>query len=53
MMLKELHEGVTCGHFVVDITIKKILDVRYWRATLFEDVMEYCIFVTCANEHVV
>jgi hypothetical protein len=53
MMLKELHEGVTCGHFVVDITIKKFLDVRYWWATLFKNVMQYCIFVTCTNEHVV
>ncbi len=29
IVLKELHEGVVWGHFVVDITAKKILNVGY------------------------
>ncbi len=33
IVLKELHEGVARGHFVVDITTKKILDV---------DIHEFC-----------
>jgi hypothetical protein len=35
---KELHEGITSGHFLI---IKQILDVRYWWPTLFKDTMEY------------
>ncbi len=33
IVLKELHEGVAKRHFVVDITTKKIFDVRYWSLT--------------------
>jgi hypothetical protein len=29
IVLEELHEGVVEGHFVVDIIIKKNLDVGY------------------------
>jgi hypothetical protein len=29
------------GHFVVDITKKKILDVRYWWPTLFKDTHDF------------
>jgi hypothetical protein len=29
IVLKELHEGVARGHFVVDNNVKKILDVGY------------------------
>jgi hypothetical protein len=29
IVLKELHEGVAKGHFAVDITVKKIMDVGY------------------------
>jgi hypothetical protein len=29
IILKELHEGVARGNFVVGITTKKILDARY------------------------
>jgi hypothetical protein len=29
IVLKDLHEGVARGHFVIDITIKKILNVGY------------------------
>jgi hypothetical protein len=28
-MMKELHEGIVGGHFVTEITSKKILDARY------------------------
>jgi hypothetical protein len=36
IVLKELHEGMVGKHFVVDITINKILDARYWWPTLFK-----------------
>jgi hypothetical protein len=29
IVLKELHEGVVGGHFIINITTKKILDARY------------------------
>jgi hypothetical protein len=29
IILKKLHEGMVRGHFVIDIIVKKILDVRY------------------------
>ncbi len=41
-VLKELHEGVLGGHFVVDITANKILDVGYWWPTLFNDTHDFC-----------
>jgi hypothetical protein len=41
-VLKELHEGVLGGHFVVDITANKILDVGYWLPTLFKDTHDFC-----------
>jgi hypothetical protein len=41
-VLKELHEGVAGGHFVANITAKKILDVGYWWPTLFKDTHEFC-----------
>jgi hypothetical protein len=28
--MKKLHEGPLGGHFVTEITKRKILDVRYW-----------------------
>ncbi len=42
IVLKELHEGVAGRNFVADITIKKILDVRYWWPTLFKDTHDFC-----------
>ncbi len=42
VVFKELHEGVVGGHFAMNITTKKILNARYWWATLFKDVMECC-----------
>jgi hypothetical protein len=29
------------GHFVTNITTKKILDVKYWWPTLFKDTQEF------------
>jgi hypothetical protein len=42
IVMKELHEGVARGHFVADITAKKIIDVGYWWPTLFKDTHEFC-----------
>jgi hypothetical protein len=42
VVFKELHEGIIGGHFAMNFTTKKILDARYWWATLFKDVMECC-----------
>jgi hypothetical protein len=42
IVLKELHEGVVGGHFDVDITVKKNLDVGYYWPTLFKDTHELC-----------
>jgi hypothetical protein len=42
IVLKELHEGVSGGHFTVDITAKKILDASYWWPTIFKDIHEFC-----------
>ncbi len=42
IVLKELHEGVAKGHFVIDIITKKILDVGYWWPTIFKDIHEFC-----------
>jgi len=30
------------GHFVANITTKKILDARYWWPTLLKDIHEFC-----------
>ncbi len=30
------------GHFVIEITQKKILDVEYWWPTMYRDVHDYC-----------
>jgi hypothetical protein len=38
---KGLHEGVARKHFVVDITIKRILDAGYWWLTLFKDTHDF------------
>ncbi len=42
IVLKELHEGMIGQHFVADITTKKIMDVSYWRPTLFKNIHEFC-----------
>jgi hypothetical protein len=30
------------GHFVANITVKKILDGQYWWSNLFKDTHEFC-----------
>jgi hypothetical protein len=35
--MKELHEGPLRGHFVTEITQRKILDARYWWPTLYKN----------------
>jgi hypothetical protein len=30
------------GHFVVDVTVKKILDAIYWWPIIFKDIHEFC-----------
>jgi hypothetical protein len=47
IVLKELHEGVAIGHFVIDIIAKKILDAGYWWPTLFKDIHEF--YKSCDN----
>jgi hypothetical protein len=42
IILKELHEGMARGHFVANITPKKIFGARYWCPTLFKDTHEFC-----------
>ncbi len=37
VMIK-LHEGPSRGHFAIEITQRKILDVGYWWPTLYKDV---------------
>jgi hypothetical protein len=39
--MKELHEGMAGGHFVIDITVKKIMDVGYWWPSQFKDTHEF------------
>jgi len=42
MVMKELHEGPSRGHFATKITQRKILDVGYWRPTMYMDVWDCC-----------
>ncbi len=42
MVMKKLHEGPLGGHFAMEITKKKILDVGYWWPTMYKDVHDYC-----------
>jgi hypothetical protein len=37
MVMKELHEGPSRGHFVIEIMQKKILDAGYWWPTMYRD----------------
>jgi len=46
IVLNELHEGMVGGHFVANITTKKILDVDYWWPILFKDIMNFVEVVT-------
>jgi hypothetical protein len=40
--MKELHEGPSGRHFVMEIMQRKILDVGYWWPTMYKDVHDYC-----------
>ncbi len=41
MVMKELHEGPSRGHFAMKIMQRKILDVGYWWPTMYRDVDDY------------
>jgi hypothetical protein len=41
-VIRELHDGIVKGHFTIEITHKKILDVRYFWPTMYKDVNEFC-----------
>jgi hypothetical protein len=41
MVMKELHEGPSWGHFVIEIMQRKILDAGYWWPTMYKDVHDY------------
>jgi hypothetical protein len=41
MVMRELHEGPSGGHFAIEITQKKILDAEYWWPTLYREVDDY------------
>ncbi len=42
MVMKELHERPSSGHFATKIMQRKIFDVRYWWPTMYKDVHDYC-----------
>jgi hypothetical protein len=50
MVMKELHEGHSRGHFATEMMQKKILDVGYWWLTMYKDVHEYCNLVMHVKE---
>jgi hypothetical protein len=41
-IVKEMHDGVGGGHFTTNITIRKLLDVKYWWPTMHNDILNYC-----------
>ncbi len=42
MVMRELQEGPSKGHFPTEITQRKILDVGYWWPTMYKDMHDYC-----------
>ncbi len=42
MVMKELHERPSGGHFATKITQRKILDAGYWWPTMYRNVHEEC-----------
>jgi hypothetical protein len=40
-ILIELHKGVGGGHFSANITVKKILDARYWWSIVYKDTLHF------------
>ena len=41
LILKECHDNMAGGHFVGDVTVRKILQSGYWWPTLFADCIIY------------
>ncbi len=41
MVMKELHERLSRGHFAMKIMQRKILDVGYWWPTMYKDMHDY------------
>ncbi len=41
MIMTELHEGPSQGHFTIEMTQRKILDAGYWWPTLYKNVHDY------------
>jgi hypothetical protein len=41
MVMKKLHEGPLGGHFAIEITQWKTLDVGYWWPTMYWDMHDY------------
>ncbi len=41
MVMTELHVGPSRGHFAIEITQRKILDVGYWWPNLYIDANDY------------
>ncbi|CAM6083743.1 unnamed protein product [Calypogeia fissa] len=39
--MEALHDGEAGGHYGVDNTVRKILDVGYWWPTLYKDVFTF------------
>jgi hypothetical protein len=42
MVMRELHEGPSGGHFATKITQRIILDAGYWWPITYKDVHDYC-----------
>jgi hypothetical protein len=40
--MRELHERPIRGHFIIEITQRKILDAGYWWPTMYKYVHDYC-----------
>jgi hypothetical protein len=45
MVIKELHEGPSRRHFVIEVTERNILNVGYWWPIMYKDVHDY--FISC------
>jgi hypothetical protein len=42
MVMRELHERPSAGHFATKITQRNILDVKYWWLMIYKNVHDYC-----------
>jgi hypothetical protein len=45
MVMRELHEGPLRGHFAIEITHRKILDVGYWWSTMCMITIDFVMHV--------